>query len=444
MQGGCTCENCSLLRIGTGNVELAALFAPKPQGMTAADDWTKEMMTKGFPELKQLYATLGAREKVICHRLTHFPHNYNYVSRALMYAWFNRHLALGLEEPIVEEDWAPLTEEEWTVWNKDHPRPAPDPDHERRVLGHMTRESEAQIAALAPTDAELQARFRKVVGAAFETIIGRRLNQVGPVESQEIDQGDWDGYRYEKHLLRAQRHDEELPLVSFFPLRTPARRKVVLWVDGTGKRALVDGQGRIRPGIRQLLDAGMAVISADLLYQGEFLEDAQAPVEARISTNARVYAGFTHGYNHALFAQRVHDILTLLSFTRSALPDAKEIHLVGVNGAGPWVAAARAMAGAAVDSAAIDTGGFSFANLASYRDVNFLPGAVKYGDLPDLLALSVPQRLLVLGETEASLDTVIAAYAASGRSAQLSIDRGPQQGLSDRVVRWLKRANAQP
>ncbi len=28
MQGGCTCENCSLLRIGTGNVELAGLFAP--------------------------------------------------------------------------------------------------------------------------------------------------------------------------------------------------------------------------------------------------------------------------------------------------------------------------------------------------------------------------------------------------------------------------------
>ncbi|MEM9644908.1 MAG: acetylxylan esterase, partial [Planctomycetota bacterium] len=40
MQGGCYCENCNYLRIDTGNVELAALFAPRPQGMTAADDWT--------------------------------------------------------------------------------------------------------------------------------------------------------------------------------------------------------------------------------------------------------------------------------------------------------------------------------------------------------------------------------------------------------------------
>ena len=35
MQGGCTCENACLLRVDTGNVEFAGLFAPKPQGMTS-------------------------------------------------------------------------------------------------------------------------------------------------------------------------------------------------------------------------------------------------------------------------------------------------------------------------------------------------------------------------------------------------------------------------
>ena len=50
MQGGCTCENASGLRIHAGNVEIAALVAPKPLGMTGAnDDWTVEMTTKGFP-----------------------------------------------------------------------------------------------------------------------------------------------------------------------------------------------------------------------------------------------------------------------------------------------------------------------------------------------------------------------------------------------------------
>ena len=64
MQGGCTCENACNLRIDTGNVEFAALFGPKPLGMTTADDWTKEMATKGFPELQQHFRLLGVPDNV--------------------------------------------------------------------------------------------------------------------------------------------------------------------------------------------------------------------------------------------------------------------------------------------------------------------------------------------------------------------------------------------
>ena len=61
MQGGCTCENACYLRVDTGNVEIAALFAPRPLGMTAADDWTKEIATKGLPNCSKLYALFGVR-----------------------------------------------------------------------------------------------------------------------------------------------------------------------------------------------------------------------------------------------------------------------------------------------------------------------------------------------------------------------------------------------
>ena len=47
MQGGCVCENCSYLRVGTGNIEFAGLFAPKPLGMTGAHDWTIDIETQG-------------------------------------------------------------------------------------------------------------------------------------------------------------------------------------------------------------------------------------------------------------------------------------------------------------------------------------------------------------------------------------------------------------
>src|SRR5207253_3592242 len=84
MQGGCICENASCLRIDTGNIELAGLCAPRPLGMVGADDWTKEIETKGLPQLKALYRLYGIENEVQGKAFLQFPHNYNQVSRELM------------------------------------------------------------------------------------------------------------------------------------------------------------------------------------------------------------------------------------------------------------------------------------------------------------------------------------------------------------------------
>ena len=47
---------------------------------------------------------------------------------------------------------------------------------------------------------------------------------------------------------------------------------------------------------------------------------------------------------------------------------------------------------------ALDTEGFRFAGLHSFWDVNFVPGAVKYGDLPGLIVLCRGLKPVVLGE----------------------------------------------
>src|SRR3954451_21835623 len=98
MQGGCTCENASYLRIGTSNAEIAALAAPRPVGMTAADDWTKEFATDGYPDVQRVFALAGAPDHVLLRPFLQFGHNYNGVARAVMYDWFNRHLRLGFEQ----------------------------------------------------------------------------------------------------------------------------------------------------------------------------------------------------------------------------------------------------------------------------------------------------------------------------------------------------------
>ncbi|MGV2341545.1 MAG UNVERIFIED_CONTAM: hypothetical protein LVR18_48770 [Planctomycetaceae bacterium] len=83
----------------------------------------------------------------------------------------------------------------------------------------------------------------------------------------------------------------------------------------------------------------------------------------------------------------MHDILTLLSSTVFHERQPRKVHLVGVNGAAAHAIAAAAVAGKQLASLAVDTQKFRFATITEIRDPNLLPGAVKYGDLPALLAL---------------------------------------------------------
>jgi hypothetical protein len=186
---------------------------------------------------------------------------------------------------------------------------------------------------------------------------------------------------------------EELPVLSWHPKGRPWNGKVVIWADGGGKAAVA-----ARPELKKLLDAGFAVIAADLLYQGEFLADGKPLGEQPKVANNRAYAGFTYGYNAPLFAKRVHDLLTLIAFVANDEHAPKDVTLIGSGGAGPIAAAARTRAGGKVTRTVADTGGFRFAKLASYRHPDFLPGAVKYGDLPALFDASSDRELWVAGE----------------------------------------------
>lgn len=436
MQGGCTCENCSLLRVDTGNVEFAGLFAPKPLGMSAANDWTKEIATKGLPELQQLYAMLGAPKNVMAKPLLQYGHNYNYVSREVMYHWMNKHLKLGLAEPILEEDYKPLTTEEMSVWNTRHPKPASGEEYEKTLIKSMTDDAQKQIAALTPSDSNSLAQFREIVGGAFDSIIGRGLPKAGDIEYVKVSETEHDGYLLYTALLRNKPVGEEVPTIFLYPQNW--NKQVVLWIDGAGKSALFDASGKPNAEVRKLLADGSSVASIDMLYQGESLADGKPLEASRKVNNSREVLAYTSCYNAPLFAQRVHDILTLISFCRGYDKEKAEgLHLLGVNGAGPLVAAAKAQAGDALASVAVDTSGYRFAVIQSISDVNLLPGAVKYGDVPALLALGSPCKLWIAGEGSTAPTLVKAAYDASGAATNVSSYDGPQGGVVKAAVEWL-------
>ncbi len=349
MQGGCTCENCTLLRIGTGNVELAGLFAPKPQAMTAANDWTKEMMTKGYPQLQQLYAMVGSSEDVYCRPLLHFPHNYNYVSRTTMYDWFNKYLKLGLPEPVIEDDWEPLTPEEYTVWNADHPAPKGGDEYEVALLKYLGDESDKQIAALTPKDAAGLQKYREVIGKAVNTLIDRKLPEYDDIQRTKVDKQTRNGYLYFEDILRLQSKGEELPIISLFPKNNDWNGDVVVWIDGAGKSGLFLDSGELKSEVLRLLDGGASVVAPDLFQQGEFLSDGATVSQQRVVKNPREAAAYSFAYNNPLFAQRVHDVLTVVAWIKGDEHAPKRVNLMATNGAGSIAAAARAVAGDAIN-----------------------------------------------------------------------------------------------
>ncbi|MGI9472310.1 MAG: acetylxylan esterase [Rubripirellula sp.] len=395
MQGGCYCENCNLLRVGTGNVELAALFAPRPQAMTAADDWTKDMMSDGYPELKWLYAMIGDESDVYCRPMLHFKHNYNYVTRATMYQWMNRHLQLGLDDPVVEQDFEPLSDEETIIWGGDHPSPSNvGPAHERSICRWLADQAQSKLSEFLPVDKETSGQFRSIIGAAWQVIFDVRIPS--EVTYKETGKLTLKGLDVRTTLVMDPIRKTEIPLVTLRRNETSAKG-CVIWTTANGKSDLFDTDGNPSRELQTVLQSGATVLVPDLLGQGELGFELKKD-EQRVIDDPRSYSAFTFGYNRTLAAERCGDLLTILAYAKAE--NLGSVRMIADSGSAPWAAPAAAIAGKAIDRFLIDTAGFRFANLNSYSDANFVPGAVKYGDLPTLLALRAPHRMMLVGEDE--------------------------------------------
>lgn len=373
MQGGCTCENSTLMRLTEGNVAFAALFAPKPLGLTAADDWTKNMKTEGFPQLQKTYELLGAPDKVMLHSRTEFGHNYNLPSRQAMYRWFNHHLNLGSGKPDVERAHKLLTEKDLTVWNNEHPKPEGGEDFERKLLADLTKESDAKTLA----DPE-------IAKMGWKAILDSDLKNSGHTEWQLVKKSDRGSYLEMPGLHNNTTYQEQVPAIWLFP-KSQWNKRAVIWLSPMGKAGLYDAHGKLVPEVKKLLADGNTVCGIDLFMQGEFLSDGKPITATRRVGNNRESAAYTLGYNRPLFVQRLHDILSTIAMIQADQHGAGKIDLVGLKGAGHWAAAANYVAGHALDRVALAPDGFKFIKVNDIRHPDLLPGAAKYGDLDFLL-----------------------------------------------------------
>lgn len=428
MQGGCICENCSYLRQGTGNVEFAGLFAPKPLGMTGAKDWTIDIERKGLPELKALYKLYGAEDRVLARCFPEFGHNYNQVSREVMYNWFNKHLRLGQPSPVAEKPFKPIPPKELSVYDDDHPRPKDTADAER-LRQYLAGTSDKQIEALRPRDAKGLEEYRRVLGTALRVMIHDQFPSSSQIEAKLVPDTEpekRDGVTWRRLLLGRKGHGEQVPAIRLHGPKFSGT--VVVWIHPEGKTSLVK-DGKLVPEARRLLDQKADILAVDLFGTGEL------SLEKPFAVN-KTYAGYTFGYNRPLLAQRVHDILTAVAYAGRG--DTKAVHLVGFDKAGPWVLLARGLCGKAVARTAADASGFRVEKVRTTTDEMMLPGALKYGGLAALAALAAPGELYVHNHHgTGSGNWLKAVYQAAGAIDKLQ--RSSEKAQASKVVDWLLR-----
>jgi dienelactone hydrolase len=372
MQGGCVCENTSLLRIGTNNIELAALFAPKPLGLIGANDWTHDIETVGYPEIQKIYGLFGATPNVLAKHFG-FPHNYNQVSREFMYGWLNRHMKLGFPEPVAERPFVPVPPRELAVYDATHARPA-DEASAPVLRKTLTARSDAQLRELAKRPDEL----RTVVRGALEAMVGDRFTGAFAMVDGSFKSVEGDGFAVHQAVFTRPDQRSRAPAVGLIP-KAWDKKVVTIWAHPDGKASAFAADGRTpSAALRALFATNRAVLVPDVFLTGE------AAAAAPHVKNDEVYAGFNYGYNRSVLANRAYDLLTLVAFAKTT--GASEIELVGVGRAGVWALLARALAGSAIARASIDLNAFDFDRVTRLDDEMLLPGALKYGGVMGIAA----------------------------------------------------------
>lgn len=132
--GGCACESGMPIHKRpthqTTNVEIAAVFAPKPLLLVSdGDDWTKHTPGLEYPHIKRIYSFYNAENQVENVHLPNEKHDYGVSKRMAAYPFLAKHLGLDINKvmkdgKIDESENKILSVEELQVFTKEHPKPS--------------------------------------------------------------------------------------------------------------------------------------------------------------------------------------------------------------------------------------------------------------------------------------------------------------------------------
>jgi hypothetical protein len=340
MQGG-ACESAPGLRLGTFNVEIGALMAPRPLLMVSASgDWTRNTPREEYPAVRsiyELYDKAGLLESIQIDA----PHNYNRQSREAVYRFFAKHV-LGDSDPsrFVEKSFRSEKPQDLLVLHNQH---LPE-----NALTYDQLVTQWIAAAKRQNESADRDSLRQRLTLALAA--------------------DWPA-----HI--ASESDGDARLVLTRP--GSGDRVPAIWIPGKGPALLVvhpagAEAARDTADAREGTRSGRPVLAIDAYQTGHAVAPRETPGRQHLV------------YNRSDSANRVRDILTGLAFLvdKSTGP----VTLAGSGDAAVWCVFAAAVARAPVTLKAPlqDFHGED----REFIDRFFVPGIQRAGGLPAAIRLA--------------------------------------------------------
>lgn len=412
MQGGSPCENAPLLRVGTNNVELAALFAPKPQLLVSATgDWTAHVPDEEFPAMRNVYGLLDA-EANLEWRQFDSPHNYHKDSREAVYSFFGKHI-LADSDPTHFVERASRPEQLSSLlylWGRSLPEGALSFEE---LVRQRIASAESDTLSLRVRGSESLERARDTFRERLKLALLPDLPEPGRVESQRLERGNL--------LIARAGHGDRIPAVITNADSRKAPATLLVHPDGAAE-AMRSGVGRA------VIGRGVPALSIDVFQTGS------AVAERDISGAGRRSERYYHVFNHSDDANRVQDILTAAAFLRDHA-GTSQIRIVGLGRAGLWVLLASAL-DPAIQSVAADLNQFDPTDDQQYVERLYIPGLRRAGDFRAVAVLLSDRDLLLHNAHDAFPTSWYRdAFEAAGRPGSLNVDENADQ--SKGIFKWL-------